>query len=72
MTIDFSFPPDVEEVRMRVREFMATEVKPRESDGLWEDANRRKLVETIIDLRGKAHDARMGRHGAWADSARSG
>jgi len=55
MTIDFSFPPDVEEVRLRVREFMTREVKPRESDDLWEDSNRRKLVETIIDLRGKAH-----------------
>jgi acyl-CoA dehydrogenase len=55
MTIDFSFPPDVEEVRLRVRDFMAKEVKPRESEDLWKDENRRQLVETIIDLRKKAH-----------------
>ena len=31
MAIDFSFPPEVEEVRQRVREFLTNDVKPRES-----------------------------------------
>ena len=49
MAIDFSFTPEVEEVRLRVRDFMKTVVKPRETDDLWERECRRKLVETIID-----------------------
>ncbi|HEX2676718.1 MAG TPA: acyl-CoA dehydrogenase family protein [Polyangiales bacterium] len=57
MAIDFTFPPEVEEVRLRVRAFMANEVKPAETDSLWEEGNRRKLVETIIALRKKAQDA---------------
>ena len=57
MAIDFSFPPEVEDIRMRVRAFMDAEVKPAETDDLWEHDNRRKLVETIISLRVKAHDA---------------
>jgi acyl-CoA dehydrogenase len=55
VAIDFSFPPEVEDVRMRVRHFMDGEVKPLETDDLWEHDNRRKLVETIILLRQKAH-----------------
>jgi acyl-CoA dehydrogenase len=54
MAIDFSFSPEVEDVRMRVRRFMEEEVKSVESEDLWESSNRRKLVETIILLRQKA------------------
>ena len=57
MPIDFSFGPEVEEVRVRVREFMQREVAPCETDALWADDNRRKLIETIITLRHKAHQA---------------
>jgi acyl-CoA dehydrogenase len=57
MTIDFSFPPEVEDVRMQVRKFMREEVAPRESDDLWLHDQRRKLVETIVELRKKAHAA---------------
>jgi acyl-CoA dehydrogenase len=57
MTIDFTFPPEVEAVRMRVRAFMDDEVKPAETPDLWDEGNRRKLVETIIALRQKAKDA---------------
>ncbi|HKP63608.1 MAG TPA: acyl-CoA dehydrogenase family protein [Polyangiales bacterium] len=55
MAIDFSFSPEVEDVRMRVRRFMEEEVKAVETEELWESSNRRKLVETIILLRQKAH-----------------
>jgi acyl-CoA dehydrogenase len=54
MTIDFTFSPEVEDVRMRVRRFMEEEVKAVETEDLWESSNRRKLVETIILLRQKA------------------
>src|ERR1700759_135210 len=57
MAIDFTFAPEVEEVRMRVREFLTREVAARENDGLFEGDNRRKLLETIIELRKKAHEA---------------
>jgi len=57
MTIDFSFSAEVEEVRLRVREFMNGEVKPRETEALWKDDNRRELVTTIIELRKKAQEA---------------
>jgi len=57
MTIDFTFPPEVEGVRMRVRAFMEGEVKPAETPDLWDEGNRRKLVETILALRQKAKDA---------------
>ena len=54
MAIDFSFPPEVEDVRIKVRNFLESEVKPAETDDLWETDQRRKLVETIILLRQKA------------------
>lgn len=57
MTIDFTFPPATEEARLKVREFIQEEVAPAETDELWHEDNRRKLVETIIALRGKAQKA---------------
>jgi acyl-CoA dehydrogenase len=57
MAIDFSFPPEVEDVRIRVRNFLDSEVKPVETDDLWEADQRRKLVETIILLRQKAQQS---------------
>ncbi len=52
--IDFSFPPEVDEVRLRVREFMDTRVRPE-----WEQINqseRRQVVECIIKLRAEARE----------------
>ena len=44
MPIDFALPPDVEEVRMKVRKFMDSEVRPV-SEGLQrEEADRRPAV----------------------------
>ena len=57
MAIDFTFPPEVEEQRLRVRGFLDEELVPRENDALWEKENRKQLVETIIELRKKAYDA---------------
>ncbi|MDH5672506.1 MAG: acyl-CoA dehydrogenase family protein [Myxococcales bacterium] len=54
MSIDFAFPPEVEDIRLRVREFLDEEVRPAESESLWEGENRRNLIEVILKLRDKA------------------
>ena len=61
MAIDFTFPPDIESVRLRVREFVDTEVRPAEEKlradrGGDERADRHALVATIVSLRGKAKE----------------
>jgi acyl-CoA dehydrogenase len=56
MTIDFTFSPDVEDARSRVKSFLDEHLKPREDDGLFEPDGRKKLIETIIELRGKAKE----------------
>jgi len=56
MAIDFTLPPEVEDVRMRVRKFMDEEVRPVQ-DGLQrEEAERRRFVEEIVRLRQRAKD----------------
>jgi acyl-CoA dehydrogenase len=56
--IDFTFPPEVEDVRLRVRAFMNDVVRPR-----WESidqSDRKQVVKAIIDLRAQArHDAKL-------------
>src|SRR6266508_275003 len=58
--IDFTLPPDVEETRRRVREFMDTEVRPAEEKLYANAANgepdRSDIVRMIIELRQKAHE----------------
>jgi acyl-CoA dehydrogenase len=52
--IDFTFPPEVEDVRLRVRTFMDEEVRPR-----WESidqSERKQVVRAIVELRAKARD----------------
>src|SRR3954465_3246159 len=56
MAIDFTLPPDIEEIRRRVREFIEGEVKPAEQKLEEADNDRKALIETIIDLRQKAKD----------------
>ena len=60
MSIDFTLPPDVEETRRRVREFMDEVVRPAEEklyvnapDG---EPDRSDIVRMIIELRQKAHE----------------
>jgi len=60
MSIDFTLPPDVEEVRKRVREFMDAEVRPAE-EKLFANADdgepeRRGVVGMILELREKAKE----------------
>ena len=52
--IDFSFPPEVEKVRMQVREFMDTVVRP-EWDAI-DQHDRAQVVKTIVKLRKVARE----------------
>ena len=54
MPIDFQLPPDVEEVRLKVRAFMDTEVRPIEKKLQEEEADRSTYVRNIFELRQKA------------------
>lgn len=61
MAIDFSYPPEVEDVRARVRAFVSGEVAPAEADLAGartgdERADRRALVELVARLRRRARD----------------
>ena len=60
MAIDFSFPPEVEEIRVRVRDFVRDVVKPEEdriqSEEL-EKHDRDAYVSALINLRTQAHAA---------------
>lgn len=42
MAIDFTFSPEVEAVRERVREFLRAHLVPRETEALWEKGSRRR------------------------------
>jgi acyl-CoA dehydrogenase len=56
MAIDFSFPPELEELRVKVREFLDTVVRPieqRADDGSWD---RNQWVAGIVEMRGKAKE----------------
>ena len=56
MAIDFTLPPEVDEVRLRVRKFMEEEVKPVQ-DGLQrEEAERGRFIQEIVKLRQRAKD----------------
>src|SRR6266540_6974311 len=60
MSIDFTLPPDVEETRRRVREFMDEVVRPAE-EKIYANApngepDRSDIVRMIIELRQKAHE----------------
>lgn len=56
MSIDFTFSPDVEDARTRVLDFLNANLKPREDDAMFEPDGRKRLIETIIELRGKAKE----------------
>ncbi|MCH8009448.1 MAG: acyl-CoA dehydrogenase family protein [Chloroflexi bacterium] len=56
MAIDFTLPPEVEDVRLRVRKFMEEEVRPVQ-DGLQrEEAERGRFIQEIVKLRQRAKD----------------
>ncbi len=57
MAIDFTFPPEVEELRRKFRDFMQEVVAPAEKDieiDRSDPESRRLIFKTILDLRQKA------------------
>ena len=56
MAIDFSFPPELEELRHKVREFMDTVVRPIEKRAEDESWERDQWLGAIIEMRGAAHE----------------
>jgi acyl-CoA dehydrogenase len=56
MAIDFTFPPDIEELRLKVRQFVDEVVRPREAKIAARENDRRFLVQNIIEMRVAAKD----------------
>jgi len=56
MAIDFSFPPEVDEVRMKVRRFVDEVVRPAEQRIAEHEGDRRFLVKSIIEMRVAAQE----------------
>ncbi len=54
MPIDFTLPPEIEEVRQKVRSFMEAEVRPAEEKLQESQADRNTYIKKIIELRQKA------------------
>ncbi len=57
MAIDFSFPPEIDEVRGRVAAFVDDVVRPIEAQADREDWDRKAWIEAIISMRSKAKEA---------------
>ncbi len=56
MAIDFSFPPEVDEMRVKVREFMDTVVRPIEEKAEADSWGRDDWVRGIIEMRQAAQE----------------
>jgi acyl-CoA dehydrogenase len=57
MAIDFTFPPEIDEIRFKVRDFMDTVVRPIEEKADAESWGRDDWVRAIIEMRTAARDA---------------
>ena len=56
MAIDFSFPPELDEIRMKVRSFIADVVRPVEEKAAADDWDRSQWIKGIIEMRGAAKE----------------
>ena len=56
MSIDFTLPPEVEDVRLRVRKFMEEEVRPVQEGLQREEAERNRFIQEIVKLHQRAKD----------------
>ncbi|MEJ5254457.1 MAG: acyl-CoA dehydrogenase family protein [Acidimicrobiales bacterium] len=56
MAIDFTFPPEIDEVRFKVREFCDTVVRPVESRADEEGWSRDDWIKAIIEMRAAAKE----------------
>jgi len=51
MAIDFSFPPEIEALRLKVREFIKEVVRPAEARIAEREDDRRFLIQSVIEMR---------------------
>ena len=56
MAIDFSFPPEIDSLRLKVRDFVTQIVRPAEARIAEREGDRRFLIQSIIEMRVAAHD----------------
>jgi acyl-CoA dehydrogenase len=56
MAIDCTFPPEIDELRLKVRRFVAEVVRPREAEIEKRENDRRFLIQSIIEMRVAAKD----------------
>jgi len=54
MAIDFTFPPEIDALRLKVREFVETVVRPAEAVIAERDGDRRFMIEQILEMRAAA------------------
>jgi acyl-CoA dehydrogenase len=58
MTIDFTLTPEVEAVRLRIRDFVESEVKPLEERiGDKDDIERAEYIKILFEMRDRAREA---------------
>jgi acyl-CoA dehydrogenase len=57
MAIDFTFPPEIEEIRHKVRAFVTDVVKPIEEKAEADSWDREQWIAGIIEMRGAAKEA---------------
>jgi acyl-CoA dehydrogenase len=51
MAIDFSFPPEIDALRLKVRDFIAQVVRPKEKEIAEREGDRRFMIQKIIEMR---------------------
>src|SRR5687768_7454011 len=56
MAIDFSFPAEIDELRLKVRRFIAEEVRPREAEIQARQGDRRLMIEQVLAMRQAAQE----------------
>jgi len=56
MAIDFSFPPEIDALRLKVRKFIAEVIRPAEARIAQHEGERRFLVKSIIEMRVAARE----------------
>jgi acyl-CoA dehydrogenase len=60
MAIDFTLSPEVEQLRLRVRDFIDQVVRPGEAKlGHGDDIERSEYLKVLLDMRKQAKDAKM-------------
>jgi acyl-CoA dehydrogenase len=58
MTIDFTLTPELEALRLRIRDFVESEVKPLEARiGNKDDIERAEYIQVLLDMRSRAREA---------------